>query len=90
MAPKNTIHMTVLWATFALLGCGGDKLSYSEIVDAAWTAFADGDYEAAVEIFSEATAKNPDRAEAFTGLGWSYLRLGQPDPADSSFENGAL
>lgn len=87
----------------AVAGCGGgggagpepdpdpdpDPPTYDERVSTAWTSFTTGSYATARAGFLAAIATDAAPAEAHTGLGWSELKLDDPDAAHAAFANGS-
>lgn len=85
---RFAIFMAVMGLAWA---CGGGPSgpSFGELIEQGWMAFADGDYQIAADRFSDATVKNPDDPEGFTGLGWSLLKLDNLSEADVQFNSGS-
>lgn len=87
-----------LTATMLSAGCGGGSApsgpttpppSYDERIAAGWASFTAGDFLGARTSFTNAITDNASRMEAFVGLGWSELRLGDEDQAHAAFATGA-
>lgn len=57
----------------------------AEFVQDGWSYFESGDFSEAVTAFSQAIDLDSDRAEAYDGLGWSYMRLGMLESSIESF-----
>ena len=50
-----------------------------------WTAFESGDYEQAINGFTDAKNRDAAYADAYNGLAWSYARTQDFDNAKSNF-----
>lgn len=89
----KTIKIFLIALTLTNLACGesggkgGD--SYQEIVDSGWSAFSDGDYEAAFDHYSDAIAKDPEKVEGYIGLGWALMMLDNLAQASGTFNTGS-
>ena len=57
------------------------------LIISGWDYFENGDYESAIVDFTEASSRNALETEAYLGLGWSYVRDSQFNPAISSVFN---
>lgn len=53
-----------------------------------WTKFENGKYDSAIEKFQQALTIAGENAEAYSGLGWSYARLGLYEIARTEYLNG--
>lgn len=73
-----------------LAGCShSHKKSYDDILNDAATAFEAGDYAAALQLYTKARDKKPNLAEAYSGMGWSYLKLDSLQAANTIFSSGS-
>ncbi len=54
----------------------------SDPLEEAWAKFEEGDYDGAYTAFSDIG----DDPEAYTGLGWTVLKMDSIDPADRFFQ----
>jgi len=94
---RITYLMTLVMAILILVpACKGDSKkdkepeTFEEYIEAAWDAFADEDYDEAIEYFAEAIVLDNTVIDGYTGLGWSYLRDDQLDEGNQAFGDGAL
>jgi tetratricopeptide (TPR) repeat protein len=75
------------------LGCSSSSdpevPNWSELVEQGWSAFRQGQYQVAVERFSEAESTDPSESEAYSGLGWSLFRLDRLSEASVEFSSGS-
>lgn len=80
---KKILHTAIFVLLFAFLtGCAAspDKLYSDGKVD-----YEKGNYEKAVDNFTQALTKKPDLIDAYYQRGLSYLKLGQTDKAKADF-----
>jgi tetratricopeptide (TPR) repeat protein len=90
----KTTKYLILLSLFALIiaACSDDSsssgLSDEEILALAWDNFGNGDYQDALDGFLELIEAEVFVAEAYSGLGWSYSRLGQLLNSIACFNNG--
>lgn len=75
-----------------ILSCGifeGDdpepESSAEEIIAMGWMNFESGLYQDAIGDFNDALIKDPNALEAYSGLGWSYIRIKSIENAESNF-----
>ncbi len=54
-------------------------------IDDGWAAYAEGDFDIALEHFTTAALRNAAELGAYNGLAWSYLHLGAYSTALSQF-----
>lgn len=63
--------------------------TFEGIIEEAWQAYADGDFENAIELFNQALERNvePDSLgiQAYRGLGWAYSRVNKYSLSISNF-----
>ncbi|MFQ5824681.1 MAG: tetratricopeptide repeat protein [bacterium] len=74
---------------FITCGGGPTEPSYEELINDGWLAFSQSEYQNASDKFSEAKTKDPEEAVAYTGLGWSFLKLDNLIQANSEFSAGS-
>jgi len=61
---------------------------YDEYVRLGWHQLEQGHFEAAIQAFSQAQGKDPNRAEAYRGLGNVYLEKGDFESAEYYLRTG--
>lgn len=61
---------------------------YDDYVRLGWHQLEQGHFEAAIQAFSQAQGKDPNRAEAYRGLGNVYLKKGDFEPAEYYLQTG--
>ncbi len=61
---------------------------YDDYVRLGWHQLEQGHFEAAIQAFSQAQGKDPNRAEAYRGLGNVYLEKGDFEPAEYYLRTG--
>lgn len=79
-------------AGLVLFSCGPtaeEQLTYDQLVTEGWTLFQSAQYDSALSKFIQAGAIDPTGYEAYSGIGWSNLRLDQLSSAASSFQAGS-
>jgi len=83
--------LTIASAVLLLMaGCSqSKKQSYDDILTDAGAKFESGDYAAALELYMKARDKNSDLADAYSGMGWCYMKLDDLASANTAFETGA-
>lgn len=62
--------------------------TFEAYVEEGWNKFADGYYASAIDNFLEAISMDATTAEAYTGLGWSYLRNNNLADGNQAFVDG--
>ncbi|MCF7824601.1 MAG: hypothetical protein K9N35_10575 [Candidatus Marinimicrobia bacterium] len=62
-----------------------DHTTIDNEIEAGWDAYADGDYSSAYDHFTVAALRDVAKAEAYSGIGWSALKLGMYSEATSQF-----
>ncbi len=73
---KHTVRLGVALLALGLAaGCADDNESDAPNLGAAWSAYEQGDWQAAGEDFLSAVTADPAAAEAWCGLGWSRAAL---------------
>jgi len=90
MSPKAVLSLGML---LVLSGCSSstdpEVPDWSSLIEKGWSAFRQGQYQVAVETFSEAESTDPSRSEAYSGLGWSLFRLDRLSEASVEFRSGS-
>ena len=56
-----------------------------EFIAMGWMNFESGLYQDAIGDFNDAVIKDPSALEAYSGLGWSYIRIDSIENAESNF-----
>ena len=69
-----------------LAGCG----KAGEFYEKGQTAFAAGDYESALNYFSQALEENPNKAEYYLEQGYSLTALGRFEEARKAFSSAVV
>ncbi|MCA9324578.1 tetratricopeptide repeat protein, partial [Candidatus Saccharibacteria bacterium] len=88
----RTMRIILMALVFVHICCGGggkSKQSYPDLVEAGWSAFADGDYNAAFSLYSDAIDADPEQAAAYAGLGWALMKLDNIAQANGTFNTGS-
>jgi len=62
-----------------------DNLSDQEVLDTGWQKFEDSDYNTALNYFDELLEREVLETEAYSGKGWSQLKLGDYATALENF-----
>ncbi len=80
MRRMNIVSNLIAVLFWLIAGCNGiitqdGIFSYEDLVRQGWEAFQNGNYPEASGKFLEAKELNINRAESFTGLGWSYFKM---------------
>ena len=86
MRTKQIIMMSVSLFWMACSG-SGSKTSYEGLTQEAGASLTAGSYQSALTTFREAQNMNPDRWEAYSGVGWCNLKLDNLAAAASSFSS---
>ncbi|MDH3215763.1 MAG: hypothetical protein OEN01_05655 [Candidatus Krumholzibacteria bacterium] len=87
-----------LCASPLLVGCGDDGTGPPppppppppSLVEQGWEAFENGDFFVAANKFQQAITDDPANAEARDGFGWSSLKLGNLQDAQTSFDEALV
>lgn len=90
---KKAVFLSLVVLCVNLISCGaaaagGDE--YDGLVADGWVAYENKDYAGAADLFSQAVIADPERAEAYTGLGWTEMRRDNLNEADGQFEIGSF
>nr|MBC8240909.1 tetratricopeptide repeat protein [Alphaproteobacteria bacterium] len=78
----TSASVSVTWAA----GNGGGSSDKKSPFSMGVTAVNAGDYRKAIGLFKQADAKNPDNANTWNYLGFSYRKLGQMDLALAAYK----
>ena len=65
-----------------------ESVTYADDIADGADALSSLQYAEAITFFNAAIEKNPDRPEAYAGLGWAYLRMDNIDSSASAFALG--
>lgn len=96
---KRFILRSVLCAILLVLVAGGCQkressnvptdtpISVSSLVDDGWGNYSAGNFDAALQSFSTAAARDATALEAYLGIGWASIELGLLDQARGNLEN---
>ena len=79
---KRLVLSLFIIASFSI-SCGE---SAEELLDSGWANFEAGDYAQAINDFEDAISENSSLTEAYSGIGWSQLRLDRIDDAENNFQ----
>lgn len=86
MKTKFIILILSLLSFFSCENIGGDpEVTAEELINSGWIYFETGEYLKAIEDFNSAISKNASAFEAFSGIGWSQIRLDQIDNSQTNF-----
>lgn len=86
MKTKFIILITFTLSFFSCEDNGGEPIgSAEELITSGWVKFEAGNYTLAVTDFNSAIAKDASAFEAYSGIGWSQIRLDQIDEAETNF-----
>lgn len=83
--------ITLLLAVLIIAGCREPVYPDApDYVEYGWELWTEGSYRAAIAQFDTAASQelDPDYADAWNGLGWSYARLGAADTSADKFTVG--
>jgi len=96
MVPKFKISIYLLFIAALLFICGcehssddiptGSPINVESLINSGWQYFMNGDYDAAIDDFLEASSRDAEAIEAYLGMGWSYMRDGQFNVAKSKID----
>ena len=86
------MRITRAAAVLALLalGCSDSPDSAGPELGAAWSAYEQGQWQAAADDFLEAVGASPASAEAWCGLGWSRAALHASGHVEGDLREGVL
>ena len=86
MKTKFIILILSLLSFFSCEDNGGEpEITAEELINSGWIYFETGEYLNAIEDFNSAIAKDASAFEAYSGMGWSQIRLDQIDESQTNF-----
>ena len=86
MKTKFIILILSLLSFFSCEDNGGDpEVTAEELINSGWVKFEAGEYSSAVSDFNSAIAEDASALEAYSGIGWSQIRLDQIDDAETNY-----
>ena len=85
----RTKFIILIIVTLSFLSCEGNggepEATAGELINSGWVNFEAGDYSTAISEFNSAIAKDASAFEAYSGIGWSQIRLDQIVDAETNF-----
>jgi len=86
MKPKFIyLIIIVTLSSFSCDNGGEPEGSAADLINSGWVNFEAGDYSTAIINFNSAIAKDASAFEAYSGIGWSQIRLDQIDDAEINY-----
>ena len=85
MRVKFIILIIVTLSFFSCENGGEPEGTAGELINSGWVNFEIGEYLKAIEDFNSAISKDASAAEAYSGIGWSRIRLDMIDAAQTGF-----
>ena len=86
MRTKFIISIVVSLSFFSCEDNGGEpEGTAGELINSGWIYFETGEYLNAIDDFNSALTKDASASEAYSGIGWSRIRLDMIDDARASF-----
>ena len=86
MKTKFIILIIVTLSFFSCEDNGGEpELTAVELIASGWVNFESADYSSAISDFNSAITKDASAFEAYSGIGWSQIRLDQIDDAETNY-----
>ena len=85
MRTKFVILIIVTLSFFSCENGGEPEGTAGELINSGWVNFEIGEYLNAIEDFNSAIAKDASAFEAYSGIGWSQIRLDQIDDAEANY-----
>ena len=86
---KTKFMILIVVAISIFFSCedsGGEpELTAGELINSGWINFEIGEYTLAIEDFNSAISKDASASEAYSGIGWSRIRLDMIGAAQTSF-----
>ncbi len=81
----------IILISLLIVSCGGaaGDPTYDDIILEGWTNFEAAEYATAIESFDNAVTTDPTKSEAYSGRGWSQMKLDNLSFAETSFSDGA-
>ena len=85
----RTKFIILIIVTLSLFSCednGGEpEATAGELINSGWVNFEAGEFSSAVSDFNSALSKDASAFEAYSGIGWSQIRLDQIDEAETNY-----
>ena len=85
----KTKFIILIIVTLSLFSCENNgsepEATAGELINTGWVKFEAGEYFSAVSDFNSAIAKDASALEAYSGIGWSQIRLDQIDDAETNY-----
>ena len=86
MKTKFIILILSLLSFFSCEDNGGEPVgSAEELITSGWVKFEAGEYTSAINDFNSAITKDASAFEAYSGIGWSQIRLDRIDEAEINY-----
>ena len=86
MKTKFIILIIVTLSFFSCEDNGSEpEITAGELINSGWVNFETGEYLKAIEDFNSALSKDASAFEAYSGIGWSQIRLDQIDDAETNY-----
>ena len=83
---KPIILIIVTLSFFSCEDNGSEpEITAGELIISGWVNFETGEYLKAIEDFNSAIAIDASAFEAYSGIGWSQIRLDQIDDAETNY-----
>ena len=87
MRTKFIFLIVVTLLFFSCEDNGGEpEVTAGELINSGWIYFETGKYLNAIEDFNSALTKDASVFEAYSGIGWSQIRLDQIDDAEVNYQ----
>ena len=85
----RTKFIILIIITLSILSCednGGEpEATAGDLINSGWVKFEAGEFSSAVSDFNSALSKDASAFEAYSGIGWSQIRLDQIDDAETNY-----
>ena len=85
----KTKFIILIIVTLSLISCEDNgsepEATAGELINSGWLKFEAGEYSSAVSDFNSAITKDASAFEAYSGIGWSQIRLVQIDDAETNY-----
>ena len=85
----KTKFIILIIVTLSLISCEDNgsepEATAGELINSGWLKFEAGEYSSAVSDFNSAITKDASAFEAYSGIGWSQIRLDQIDDAETNY-----
>ena len=82
---KPIILIIVTLSFFSCDNGGEPEGSAADLINSGWVKFEAGEFSSAVSDFNSALSKDASAFEAYSGIGWSQIRLDQIDEAETNY-----